>query len=87
MKPETPRARRRHARWRMVRKALRLYRMFDSGKNSPVDDRGLCVKRRPFDPERGADNLQRCSCYLCGNRRDIEGPPLRERPIPEDTIP
>lgn len=79
MKPESPRAIRRHSRWRMVQRALRLFRRWDDPKRHATDERGLDVKRRPNDPERLADHLQFCSCRGCGHRRANEGPTMRER--------
>lgn len=80
MKPDSPRAQRRHRRWRMVQRALRLFKMWDAPKGNELDSRGLCVKRRANDPERLADNLRACSCIFCkANSREIAGPTMRER--------
>lgn len=84
MKPESPRAKRRHSRWRMVQRALRLFRRWDAGKNAALDRRLLSEKRREADPERLADNLKACSCWMCRNRRALEGPTRRERRFSED---
>jgi len=27
---------------------------------------------------RFADNMKKCSCWMCRNRRELEGPPIRE---------
>lgn len=62
---EGKRARRRHDRWRMVQKAVRLFRRWDNPKTRVLDERGLDVKRRPHDPEKLADNLAFCDHYLC----------------------
>lgn len=83
MKPDSPRAKRRHRRWRMVQRALRLLRIWDAPKRNVLDERGLSVKRRQHDAERLADNLANCSCAFCRNRRDIEGPTRRERQFSE----
>ena len=83
MKPESARARRRHSRWRMVQRALRLFRRWDATKigmhREGLDERELSTKRRPNDPERLADNLKACSCYMCQNRREMDGPKRQER--------
>lgn len=80
MRPESSRARRRHQRWRMVQRAVALFRMWDAPKGNVLDGRMLCVKRRPHDPERLADNLRCCSCFACtANRRENAGPTMRER--------
>lgn len=51
----------------MVRKAWRLFRMWDGRKNTERDERELSVRRRRHDPERLADNLAACSCLACSN--------------------
>lgn len=63
------RAVRRHQRWRVVQRAVRLFRMWDQTKNSELDGRGLSVKRRAHDPERLADNLAYCRCSFCRLRK------------------
>ncbi len=74
------RAQRRHNRARAVAKALRLFRMYDASKANVLDARGLCVRRRPHDPERLADHLRCCSCLMCsGRKRRVSGPTMRER--------
>lgn len=70
---------RRHHRWRMVQRALRLFRMWDSGPNNPRDERGLHVKRRPHDPEKFADNLTICSCLACRNPHSDDWHRRKER--------
>lgn len=77
MKPDSQRAKRRHQRWRVVQRALRLFRRWDT-YTTEHDDRGLSVKRRPHDPELLADNLKACSCWMCRNKRQVEGPTRRE---------
>jgi hypothetical protein len=80
MKPDSPRAQRRHRRWRMVQRALRLFRMWDAPKGNVLDERGLHKTRRAHDPERLADNLRPCACRACtSTRREFAGPTLRER--------
>lgn len=63
MKPDRPRAHRRHRRWRMVQRALRLMRMWDAPKGTVLDARGLSVYRRPHAPERCVAPLAKCSCF------------------------
>jgi len=63
----------------MVQRALRLFRMWDASKFNVLDSRLLSVKRRAHDPERLADNLKACSCWMCRNRRELDGPTWRER--------
>jgi hypothetical protein len=80
MKPDSPRAQRRHRRWRMVQRALRLFRAHDAPTHNVLDDRGLSEKRRDHDPERRADHLATCSCFVCTSKsRKHNGPTLRER--------
>lgn len=60
--------------------ALRLFRRWDSPKNYTLDERGLNVQRRAFDPERWADTMRPCACLFCTQkRREHSGPTLRER--------
>ena len=64
----------------MVQRALRLFRMGDAAKPNHLDARGLSVMRPPYAPERAADHLAMCSCFLCtSNNRQHNGPTLRER--------
>lgn len=64
----------------MVQRALRLFRMWDAPKGNALDARGLCTKRRQFDPERLADNLRACSCAVCSaHKRENAGPTMQER--------
>jgi hypothetical protein len=56
------RARRRQDRQRMVAKALRIFRRYDSG---------YPFKRRPHDPQALADNLAFCARRCCRNPRRI----------------
>lgn len=80
MKPESNRAKRRHARWRAVQAALRLMQRWDSWKSGDeLDSRGLHVQRRANDPERYADNMKKCSCLGCCSRlRKTNGPTMQE---------
>lgn len=82
---DKPRARRRHYRWRMVRRAVALFRRYDAPKGNVLDARQLSVTRRPHDPERLADNLRNCSCAYCSaHRRTTSGPTMRERRFGQD---
>jgi hypothetical protein len=71
------RALRRHHRQRMIARALRLY----AGWWSPSD---------PEHPSqiwrwarRNHDHLAVCSCWMCGNPRWWDGPPIQERRLHE----
>jgi hypothetical protein len=64
----------------MVQRALRVFRIIDAPKQNTLDRRGLDVHRRGHDPERRADHLATCSCWICtSHRRRYAGPTLRER--------
>jgi hypothetical protein len=55
------RARRRHHRARMVARAFRMARAWDWSIETP---------------QRMADNMAKCSCWMCGNPRKWGGEPL-----------
>jgi hypothetical protein len=78
------RSERRHHRWRMVRKAWRLFRMWDATKNTALDERELSVRRRAHDPERLADNLAACSYLSCQNPKTNDWYRRRERHADDD---
>ena len=59
----TKRSLRRHHRQRMIRRALRSYVL-------QVLDEGEARWQRAL---RWHDNLQKCSCWMCGNPRKYEG--------------
>lgn len=65
------RAQRRHHRWRMVEKAKRLIRLWDTGRETT---------RRANDAELIADNMAYCSCLACRQqRREFAGATMQER--------
>jgi len=62
----------------MVQRALRLLRWQDAPKGNVLDARGLSVFRRAHEPERRADHLATCSCWMCtANSRKHAGPTMR----------
>ena len=63
-------AMRRHNRWRMLRKALRLLSLWD---------RTFPKNRRPNEHARLADNLARCSCFSCQNPNEPKWHERKER--------
>lgn len=62
---DTKRALRRHHRARMIHHAMRSYVI------GAFDDEGWAERRTRATY--WADNLAKCSCYLCGNPRKFEG--------------
>jgi hypothetical protein len=67
----------------MVQRALRLFRQWDRPMfpHATLDERGLDVRRREFDPEKLADNMaqhRRCLCKP-SLQRTLYGPTIRER--------
>ena len=65
---DTRRALRRHHRQRMIARTLRSFVCS-----------GVAPERRLQCALHWYNNRQRCSCYLCGNRRRWEGPTVQER--------
>lgn len=64
---DTKRALRRHHRQRMIARALKSWNVI-----------GLPVEDRLQRALRSYDNMQRCSCYMCGHRRKWQGPTIQE---------
>ena len=64
---DTRRALRRHHRQRMIASALKSWNIV----GLPEEDRRQRALRR-------YDNMQWCSCYLCGHRRKYQGPTIQE---------
>ena len=63
----TRRAIRRHHRQRMIARAMKSFR----GANFPQESRRKWAVR-------SYDNLQRCSCWMCGHRRKWYGKTVQE---------
>jgi hypothetical protein len=77
MQEKEKRRRRRNDRKRMVRKATRIARATFCFAPSIMDTVFGRMEKERWIKEyaaRGADNLQRCSCQMCGNpRRSSKG--------------
>lgn len=71
------RARRRHDRWRMIQRALRIFRRFD---HFTVSMHGFS-NRCPYEAQRCADNMKRSGCNCCSYLREHEGPTMQERKL------
>lgn len=66
----------------MVRRALALYRMFDSRHiTNDCDASEPWFRRRRHDAEKTADNMKCCKHYTCSNayKREAEGPSIADR--------
>lgn len=73
MAEERGRAWRRAKRERAVKKAEKVLR---NSWYHPTDDRDELIRR---NAKRYADNLKVCSCWMCRNLRQDEGPTKQER--------
>jgi hypothetical protein len=56
--------------------------MFDRGERRMARERMMAKAKRVWPknhPGKYADNLKRCSCWMCGNIRKQEGMTIQER--------
>lgn len=79
MKPDSPRAKRRHAKWRKVERAKRIITRLDKMISTAARRANVIpFVRDPNDASKWADNMKFCRHVGCRNKRKLEGPTRRE---------